>query len=103
MLIGIIGFVFLLFFDYRISDRLSQVLYVLNLLMLALVLTPLGRSDNGAQSWLFGVQPSEFSKVILIITFGKYLAEKENLNSFYNFIGPFIHIGFPLLLILLQP
>ena len=71
--------------------------------MLALVLTPLGRSGNGAQSWLFGVQPSEFSKVILIITFGKYLAEKESLNSFYNFIGPFIHVGIPLLLILLQP
>jgi rod shape determining protein RodA len=103
VVIGVVGLVLLLFFDYRISDRLSQVLYVLNLLMLALVLTPLGRSDNGAQSWLFGIQPSELSKVVLIITFGKYLAEKESLNSFYNFIGPFIHLGFPLLLILLQP
>jgi rod shape determining protein RodA len=103
VVIGVIGMVLLMFFDYRISDRLSQFLYGLNLIMLALVLTPLGRSGNGAQSWLFGVQPSEFAKVILIITLAKYLAEKESLNSFYNFIGPFIHLGVPLLLILLQP
>ncbi len=93
----------LLFFDYRISDRMAQLLYIFNIFMLILVLTPLGRSGNGAQSWLFGVQPSEFSKVIMIITFGKYLAEKESLTSFYSFLGPFCFIGLPLLLILMQP
>ncbi len=103
VVIGILAMVLLLFFDYRVSDRLSQFLYGLNLVMLALVLTPLGRSGNGAQSWLFGVQPSEFAKVILIITLGKYLSEKESLSSFYNFVFPFLHVGFPLLLILLQP
>ncbi len=103
VVIGILAMVLLLFFDYRVSDRLSQFLYGLNLVMLALVLTPLGRSGNGAQSWLFGVQPSEFAKVILIITLGKYLSEKESLSSFYNFIFPFLHVGLPLLLILLQP
>lgn len=103
VVIGAIGLLLLIFFDYRVSDRVSQFLYGLNLLMLALVLTPLARTANGAQSWVFGVQPSEFAKVILIVTLGKYLAEKESLDSFYNFIGPFIHLGFPLLLILLQP
>lgn len=102
VIIGVIGFILLLFFDYRVSDWLSQFLYIFNLVMLVLVLI-LGKSENGAQSWLFGVQPSEFSKVILIITLGKYLAEKESLNSYYNFIGPFIHVGIPLMLILLQP
>jgi len=71
--------------------------------MLLLVLTPLGSERNGAQSWLFGFQPSEISKVLLIVTFGKYLAEKESLQSFYNFIVPFLYVGGPLLLILLQP
>ncbi len=103
VVIGMLAMVLLLFFDYRVSDRLSQFLYGLNLVMLALVLTPLGRSGNGAQSWLFGVQPSEFAKVILIITLGKYLSEKESLGSFYNFVFPFLHVGLPLLLILLQP
>ncbi len=101
--IGIIVLVILLFFDYRISDRMSQLLYGLNILMLILVLTPLGSERNGAQSWLFGFQPSEISKVLLIVTFGKYLSEKESLQSFYNFIVPFLYVSGPLLLILLQP
>lgn len=100
---GFVVFALLLFFDYRISDRMSQLLYGLNIVMLILVLTPLGSVRNGAQSWLFGFQPSEISKVLLIITFGKYLAEKESLQSFYNFIIPFVYVGIPLLLIMLQP
>ena len=103
VIIGIIGIFLMLFFDYRLSDRMAQVLYGLNIIMLVLVLTPLGSMKNGAQSWLFGIQPSEFAKVIMIVTLGKYLAEKESLASFYNFIGPFIYIGIPLGLILLQP
>jgi rod shape determining protein RodA len=99
---SVIGFL-LLFADYRISDRMSQLLYGLNLLILFLVLTPLGTTRNGAQSWLFGFQPAEFAKIILIITLGKYLSEKESLNSFYNFIGPFFFLLPPLILILLQP
>lgn len=103
--LGIIGGFLLLFFDYRISDRLSQFLYGFNIFLLILVLTPLGVTRNGAQSWLFGglFQPSEFAKIIMIVTLGKYLAEKESLNSFYNFITPFIHLAIPLALILLQP
>ncbi len=102
-LIGVVLLFVLLFFDYRISDRMSQLLYALNILMLILVLTPLGSVRNGAQSWLFGFQPSEISKVLLIVTFGKYLAERESLQSFYNFVMPFLYVGFPLLLIMLQP
>ncbi len=98
----IIGFL-VLFVDYRISDRMSQLLYGLNIVMLVLVLTPLGTEKFGAQSWLFNFQPAELSKIIIIITLGKYLSEKESLNSYYNFIGPFLHLLFPLALILLQP
>jgi rod shape determining protein RodA len=103
VIIGLVLGFLLLFADYRISDRMSQLLYSLNLVMLILVLTPLGTVRNGAQSWLFGFQPSEFAKIILIITLGKYLSEKESLSSFYNFIGPFLFILPPLVLILLQP
>lgn len=103
VIIGVVIGFFLLFIDYRISDRMSQLLYGLNIIMLVLVLTPLGTATKGAQSWLFGFQPSEISKIIVIITFGKYLSEKESLNSFYNFIGPFLFFLPPLALILLQP
>lgn len=103
VLVGILGMFLLLFTDYRLSERMSQFLYVVNILMLLLVIILPGTERNGAKSWLFFFQPSEFSKIILIVTFGKYLAEKDSLNSFVDFIGPFIYMGIPLLLILLQP
>jgi rod shape determining protein RodA len=92
-----------LLYDYQISDRLAHVLYGFNLILLLLVLSPLGREVNGAKSWLFFFQPSEFSKIILIVTLANYLAKKESLNSFFDFIGPFIYVGIPTLLIILQP
>jgi len=63
----------------------------------------LGREVNGARSWLLFFQPSEFSKIIVIITLANYLAEKESLNSYYELIGPLTFIGIPFILICLQP
>lgn len=100
--IGFICLFLLLFTDYRLSDSMSQILYILNIVMLILVLV-LGTEKNGAKSWLFGFQPSEFSKIIMIITLGKYLAERDSLSSFFDFLGPFLFAGIPLILILLQP
>lgn len=91
------------FYDYRISDRVSHILYGLNIVLLLLVLSPLGKEVNGAKSWLFFFQPAEFSKIILIVTLAKYLAEKESLTSYYDFIVPFIYVGIPTLLIIIQP
>jgi rod shape determining protein RodA len=103
VIIGLFAMALMLFFDYRLSKRTMYVLYGLNLVMLLLVLSPLGTVKNGAQSWLFGIQPAEFSKIIMIITLGNYLARKERLNSFWNFVGPFLFAGLPLILILMQP
>ncbi|HPT88020.1 MAG TPA: rod shape-determining protein RodA [Bacillota bacterium] len=102
VVIGLIVMVIILSFDYRISDRMAQLLYGSNIIILVMVLV-FGTVRNGAKSWLFGVQPSEFSKVLMIVLFGKYLAEKESLRSFYDFIGPFFYMGVPLFLIMLQP
>jgi rod shape determining protein RodA len=103
VILGLVGLFWIFFFDYRISGRTAQILYGLNIVMLILVLTPLGTERNGAQSWLFGMQPAEFSKVIMILTFGNYLAKRESLASFFDFIPPFLYAGIPLILILMQP
>jgi rod shape determining protein RodA len=104
VLIGIVGGFLLLFMDYRISDRMSQLLYIGTALALILVIIPgVGTLRNSARMGLFGFQPSELAKVTIIITFGKYLAEKESLQSFYSFIIPTAFMGLPLILILLQP
>ncbi len=106
--IGIAGMIVIMFSDYRFPDLIFQILYGLNLLLLILVLSPLGMEVKGAKSWLnlggaFSLQPSEFAKLIVILTLAKHLADKEDIDSFWGLWSPFIHIFFPLVLILLQP
>ncbi|MFM8878789.1 MAG: FtsW/RodA/SpoVE family cell cycle protein [Verrucomicrobiota bacterium] len=43
-------------------------LYGLSIISLVLVLSPLGTYRNGAQRWVFGMQPAEFAKVPLLLT-----------------------------------
>ena len=108
VVIGIVGMILIMLSDYRFPDFIFQMLYGLNLLMLVLVLTPLGMEVKGAKSWLnlggaFSLQPSELAKLLVILTLAKHLADKEEINSFWDLWSPFIHIAFPLVLILLQP
>ncbi|GGO07925.1 rod shape-determining protein RodA [Microbispora rosea subsp. aerata] len=57
-------------------------LYALGCLGLLAVLTPLGRTVNGAQSWLgvgdFQVQPSELVKPALVLTLAMLLGEQPD-------------------------
>ena len=50
-------------------------LYVLSVILLIVVLTPLGKSLNNAQRWLFGFQPSEIAKLAVMILFAKLAAK----------------------------
>jgi rod shape determining protein RodA len=81
-LVGIcIGLVILFavtLFDYRRILGTAPYLYVIGVILLALVLTPLGKEVNGNRSWLyfgsFGFQPSEFAKIFTILFLAYYLA-----------------------------
>ena len=104
-----IGMVFLAFFaltDYRKCERISGWLFVVFLLVL--VYTRLfGRYVNGAKSWLgigdFGVQPSEFGKIIFILFLAKYLNGSANENPLKRLIISAVIFAVPTLLILAQP
>ncbi|MDY5047790.1 MAG: rod shape-determining protein RodA [Treponema porcinum] len=104
-----IGMVFLAFFaltDYRKCERISGWLFVV--LLLVLVYTRLfGRYVNGAKSWLgigdFGVQPSEFGKIIFILFLAKYLNGSANENPLKRLIISAVIFAVPTLLILAQP
>ncbi len=65
-------------FDYRRIVNISPYLYVVGVVLLALVLTPLGKEVNGNRSWLyfgsFGFQPSEFAKIFTIVYLAYYLS-----------------------------
>ncbi|MEW6066056.1 rod shape-determining protein RodA [Desulforamulus profundi] len=102
----ILGFV--LSVPYEDFRRHRKTIYILNILLLLVVLSPLGHSAKGATRWInlgpFLLQPSEFAKIFIIITFADFLTRREgHLNTLKDLIPCFIHIGVPMLLILKQP
>ena len=77
------------YIPYRIYWYLSGFLYILSLLLMALVRTPLGRTVNGARRWLgiggFSFQPAEVAKIavisfvpMLIVRMGKKYRKPAN-------------------------
>jgi len=85
----------------------TRLLYVANLIMLASVIF-FGHSEMGAQRWIsilgFAFQPSEFSKLLIIICFASFLAKrKKKLDTLYDLLPCFAYIMVPVLLILAQP
>lgn len=57
--------------DYRIWKRFAKIGYILSLICVVLVVTPLGIESNGARRWI-GVgsasfQPAEFAKLAVIV------------------------------------
>jgi len=93
--------------DYRSLARWSKVIYVANLLLLAAVAVA-GRAAMGAQRWFFvgslSIQPSEFAKVAIIISLAAHLSRRfDRLNRFTDLALPFMHVGVPVALIMIQP
>src|SRR6185436_7187648 len=72
---GILGAVVAVI-DYRHYERLGYLLYAFGIVLLILVFL-LGKDIRGSSRWLaigsFGFQPSEFTKLFLIIALAKYL------------------------------
>lgn len=89
----------------RFSDLLRNPLYVLVLGMLGLVFV-LGQIAGGAQSWLGAgaVQPSEVTKVLVIVVLAKFLAERqERLGQLSTVLVAMGLVAVPTVLIYLQP
>ena len=92
-------------FDYRRLRVAAPGLYVAMLLMLVGVRL-VGHSALGARRWLsvagFRLEPSEISKLILVVVLAAYLARQERL-SWRAFGGALALLVPPALLILSQP
>lgn len=95
--------------DYRRVIDAAPVFYVLGLVLLLLVLTPLGVKVNGQQAWLklplIGqFQPSEFVKIPTILMLAKYFGARKigNLKLKEILVGIGI-LAAPVALIMLEP
>ena len=77
--------------DYHYFCKLWIVLYILNLIMLLGVI-PFGKTVNGARRWYgignsITIQPSEFTKVLIIICLAVLLTKfKDNLNTWKHLL-----------------
>lgn len=88
--------------DYRTICRFYYFIYGFNLLLLILVL--LIGSGDGVSRWLFGIQPSEFAKVFMILCISKYIdVNKEKINNFKVLGILFVATIIPVILIKKQP
>lgn len=107
--LGIIGFIFGLFFPYEKYKKIAPILLVASLAALALTFTPLGVSLGGASRWLslgpVTFQPAEILKFALIIYLAAWLSGGK-LNRQKDFSRGFMIFamisGFVALLLLLQ-
>ena len=99
--------IFLMNFDYKMLQRYGQKMYIFNLVMLLAVMF-VGQSALGAQRWIqlgpVSIQPSEFSKIIMIIALANLLKDKiGKLNTFSDLLPIAAYVGLPFLLVLKQP
>ncbi|MGN1270201.1 MAG: putative lipid II flippase FtsW [Clostridia bacterium] len=110
LLFGILGIVFMFIFskiDYRFYKKFYWLIYFASWLILLLVLVPgLGVEANGAKRWvaipgLGQFQPSELTKIGLIIFYAGYLSDhKDELKDFWRgFVKPFVFIIPPVLIL----
>ncbi len=105
--VGTVAAGFLVSIDYRVFGRYYKPIYLATLGILTAVLV-LGATVKGTTGWfrlgpLGGIQPAELAKLTVIITLARYLDKKESLDSWPDLVGPFLHVGIPMGLILLQP
>lgn len=107
MIIGIILVIVSLKFDYQDLKNYAKPLYIFNLVLLIAVMA-FGKTQLGAQRWIqigsFSFQPSEFSKVFLIICLAEFIDNKtEWLENFKDYIPVFLYILLPFVLVMKQP
>ena len=104
---GIAVMVIVSLFDFSWIMQFYWIFYVLNILMLAAVRL-MGNTINGATRWIsiagIRFQPVELSKIILILFFSRYFLDHENdLNKITVVFRSMLLLGFPLILIFIQP
>ncbi|MEU0568694.1 rod shape-determining protein RodA [Nonomuraea sp. NPDC005983] len=78
--IGLVLFSVVAMVDHRAMRAYAALVFLVSLVGLGLVITPLGATINGSHSWIllgggFAVQPSEFAKVGLLLIIAMLLAQ----------------------------
>ena len=107
LILSLVVMVVVSLIDYMWITNFYWILYGLSVFMLFLVLI-IGETVNGAKRWIdigfTNFQPSELSKILLIIFFAKFIMQHEDdLSDKKTIIKAVILISVPLLLIYKEP
>jgi rod shape determining protein RodA len=94
--------------DYRYLTSIHWYIYAGVVASLILVIVA-GQLGNEARRWIqvtpsFRIQPSEFGRILIAVTFAQFLATRQHLiGRFSNTLLSLVYIGIPVGLIFLQP
>jgi rod shape determining protein RodA len=104
---GVAAMVLVTLVDYRRLRDFAWAPYVIIVVLLALVISPVGTERRGAQAWFqlgsFQLQPAELAKVVVIFALATLLARFETpMAARYVGLGLAL-LGLPVGLILVQP
>ena len=109
--VGVVFAVVISRFDYRLLRAYTPILWGASILGLIVVLSPLGKTINGAHAWILlpgglSLQPSEFAKIAIILGMAMILSEKRDAESEprdIDVLYALVVAGIPMALIMLQP
>lgn len=107
--LGFLGMILAMNFDYWKYKKMAPYGYIISLILLMLVLTPLGVKFNGAKRWLrvagFTIMPGELAKIFGIFFMASRLSRNpEKMKSFIKGVLPnLLIIAIYFGLIILQP
>jgi rod shape determining protein RodA len=94
--------------DYRILTSSHWWIYALLVALLVIVVVT-GQVNNDARRWIqitssIQIQPSEFGRIFIAITFGQFLANRRHLmQRFDNTVLSLAYFAIPIGLIFIQP
>lgn len=105
--VGIVGMFALAALDYHVFAALRWVLWI-GILVLLVIVFIIGQITLGAQRWIdlrfFLLQPSELSKLVLILITAKYLADHGGETRRWRSLAQsLLLVALPTVLVYLQP
>ena len=107
LVIGLLVMVVVAVVDYRVVRVYAPVLYVVSVVLLGLVLSPLGTAFGGAQRWIviggFQLQPSELAKFAVLVVVAALLHESEGRPRAGAVLACLVLTLIPTALVFLQP
>ena len=108
--LGIIAMSFISKIDYRFYQKFYKHAWWISIILLALVMSPLGKEVNGAKRWIYltetlSFQPSEIVKFLVIIFYAGMLVKDRDELPFYwkGLVKHILYLAPIIGLLLLEP